>query len=67
MSYAMVGDTVNLASRIQSLNKKFGTDLLISATTVNRLSFSIAVEKVPATTVKGKREPVEIYKLAKIP
>jgi len=63
LSYAMVGDTVNLASRIQSLNKEFGTDLLISATTVDLLADSIAVEKLPATTVKGKSNPVEIYRL----
>jgi class 3 adenylate cyclase len=63
LSYALVGDTVNIASRIQDLNKKFGTDILISATTVKKLSENIDVEKLPATTVKGKREPVEIYKL----
>jgi class 3 adenylate cyclase len=71
LSYAMVGDTVNLASRIQSLNKTFGTafgtDLLISAATVEQLGDDIAVEKLPATTVKGKRKPVEVYKLAQTP
>jgi len=67
LSYAMVGDTVNLASRIQSLNKQFSTDLLISATTVERLAESLSVEKLPATTVKGKRNPVEVYKLALTP
>jgi class 3 adenylate cyclase len=67
LSYAMVGDTVNLASRIQGLNKKFGTDLLISSTTVEKLVDDIAVEKLPATTVKGKRNPVEVYKLARRP
>jgi class 3 adenylate cyclase len=67
LSYAMVGDTVNLASRIQGLNKKFGTDLLISSTTVEKLVDDIAVEKLPATTVKGKLNPVEVYKLARRP
>jgi class 3 adenylate cyclase len=63
LSYALVGDTVNVASRIQGLNKEFSTDLLISATAVARLVDNIAVEKLPATTVKGKKDPVEIYKL----
>ena len=67
LSYAMVGDTVNLASRIQGLNKQFGTDLLISAKTVERLADSIAVDKLPTTTVKGKRDPVKVYKLAENP
>lgn len=65
LSYAMVGDTVNLTSILQGLNKEFGTDLLISEITVERLvdDIDIEVEKLPATTVKGKRNPVEVYKL----
>jgi len=65
LSYAMVGDTVNLASILQGLNKEFGTDLLISEITVERLvdDIDIEVDKLPATTVKGKRNPVEVYKL----
>jgi class 3 adenylate cyclase len=63
LSYALVGDTVNVASRIQGLNKKFGTDILISATTVARLTDNLDIEKLPATTVKGKRDPVGIFKL----
>lgn len=64
MSYALVGDTVNAASRIQSLNKDYHTDILMSATTLNRLTEFIKGEKLGATTVKGKKEPVEIFKLA---
>jgi class 3 adenylate cyclase len=64
LSYALVGDTVNAASRIQSLNKEYNTDVLISAITLNRLSEYIHGEKLGATTVKGKKEPVEIFKLA---
>ena len=65
LSYVMVGDTVNLASRLQGLNKEFGTDLLISEITVERLvdDIDIEVEKLPATTVKGKRNPVGVYNL----
>ena len=33
LSYLLVGDTVNLASRLQSLTKKIGTEMIISATT----------------------------------
>ena len=64
LSYALVGDTVNVASRIQSLNKEYGTDVLISATTVERLTEYIKGEKLGATAVKGKKEAVEIFKLA---
>jgi len=64
LSYALVGDTVNVASRIQSLNKEFNTDILISAITLKRLSFYIQGEKLGATPVKGKKDPMEIFKLA---
>jgi class 3 adenylate cyclase len=63
LSYAMVGDTVNLASRIQGLNKTYGTEILVSSTAVSRLSATFALEKLPATTVKGKKAPVEVFKL----
>ena len=61
--YALVGDTVNAASRIQSLNKEFNTEVLISGTTLERISEYIYGEKLGATSVKGKKKPVEIFKL----
>lgn len=63
LAYDLVGDTVNLASRIQELTKKFHTDILISATTRSRLKIDFTLEKLPAITVKGKRDPVEIYRV----
>jgi adenylate cyclase len=63
LSYDLVGDTVNLASRIQELTKMFSTDIIISATTKARLHGDFAVEKVPAITIKGKKDPVEIFKV----
>jgi class 3 adenylate cyclase len=64
LSYALVGDTVNAASRIQSLNKEYNTDILISSITLNRQSEFIKGVKLGATTVKGKKEPLEIFKLS---
>ena len=52
LTYAMVGDTANLNCRIQRLNEKLGPDLLISSTIVDRLAESLAIQKLPATTVK---------------
>jgi class 3 adenylate cyclase len=62
-SYAMVGDTVNVASRIQGLNKELNSDILISDTTKVMLSDDIMTIKLPAMRVKGKKEPVQIYKI----
>ncbi len=63
LSYAMVGDTVNLASRIQELNKNFGTDILISVATFERLDGSVHAGKLPEAKVKGKTAPVEVFQV----
>jgi len=62
-SYGLVGDTVNLASRIQGLTKRFNTDILVSAQSRARLADEFAVEELPSTFVKGKNSPAEIYKV----
>lgn len=61
LSYALVGDAVNLASRIQGLNKLFGTDILISARTKEALGQAPALERMPEAEVKGKSRPVQVY------
>jgi adenylate cyclase len=63
LAYDLVGDTVNLASRIQGLTKKLNADILISATTKACLTKDFAVEKLPSIKVKGKRDPMDIYKV----
>jgi adenylate cyclase len=63
LSYALVGDTVNLASRIQELNKQLGTDILISETTQSRLNNAVPVKKLPTIKVKGKIEPIAVFKV----
>jgi class 3 adenylate cyclase len=63
LSYGLVGDTVNLASRIQDLTKKFNTDILVSAQSRARLADEFAVEELPDTLVKGKNSPTGIYKV----
>jgi len=60
--YAMVGDAVNLASRIQNLNKKFGTDILISIATKELLrGKNFAFKSLGQTPIKGKSEEIEIF------
>ena len=63
-SYALVGDPVNLASRIQSLNKEFGSDILVSGETRRRLNGRFELVQLPAVRVKGKSVEVEVYRLA---
>ena len=62
LSYALVGDPVNLASRIQGLTKEVGGDLLVSGDTVRRLKDPFALEALPAVRVKGRAAEVEVYR-----
>jgi adenylate cyclase len=64
LSYALVGDPVNLASRIQGLTKEVGGDVLVSGETVRRLKERFALEALPAVRVKGRSADVEVYRAA---
>jgi len=63
LSYAMVGEAVNIASRLQELNKRFGSDILISATTNESVKHFIKTEKQQPTKPKGFNEVLDIYKI----
>jgi len=63
LAYDLVGDTVNLASRIQELTKEFGTDILISSITRHGLDKNFAMEALPSVTVKGRKTPTEIFRV----
>ncbi len=63
MSYALVGDAVNVASRIESLNKQFGSTILVSGTTRDLLADRSGLQPLESTRVKGRSAEVEVYRL----
>lgn len=63
MSYTLVGDTVNTASRIEGLAREYKTDIIISQTTHDLLTGSYAMHQLPPVIVKGKKNGLILYKL----
>jgi adenylate cyclase len=62
--YTAMGDTVNLGSRLEGLNKAYGTRIIISETTAAELDKKMfLVRMLDKVKVKGKNEPITIYEL----
>lgn len=63
MSYTVIGDAVNLGARLESLNKEYGTRILISDATLARLKRPVATRRIGSVTVKGKTQAVVVHEL----
>lgn len=61
LEYTVIGDTVNLAQRLESQTKVTGTPLLISPSTYQACAAQIVAHELPPVKVKGKQEPVVLY------
>jgi adenylate cyclase len=57
------GDAVNLAARLEQLNKDYGTLVLVSGNTVSLLKDSYQLESIGEVTIRGKQKMVELFQL----
>jgi adenylate cyclase len=63
MSYTVIGDDVNLGSRLESLNKQYGTRIIISDATRSRLTGTYDIHPLGDVVVKGKTNSVAIHEI----
>jgi adenylate cyclase len=63
MSYTVIGDAVNLGARLESLNKEYGTRIIISESTRALLKGQYDIRPLGSVTVKGKSRPVAIFEV----
>jgi class 3 adenylate cyclase len=63
LEYTVVGDGVNTSSRVQALNKEFGTTILVTEDTHAALGGEFECRPMPATVLRGKHRPMQCYEV----
>lgn len=63
MNFTCMGDGVNLASRLEGANKEYGTMMMVSDNTYQRVKHAVRGRFLDFLAVKGKKEPVKVHEL----
>ncbi len=63
MNFTCMGDGVNLASRLEGANKEYGTALMVSDATFQKVKHVVTGRFLDFLAVKGKKEPVKVFEL----
>ena len=65
--FTVIGDTVNLASRLEGLNKDYGSTIVLSQSTWEALPpdarDSLSATRLPTVEIRGKREPITVWRV----